>query len=161
MSRAVERARRFYSPQLNPGEEIEAIRNATAGGTGTLVGYGALIGALVGWLYAINVDGALLPALVLGALAGELCGYLLAHRRARRPYGPGTIHLQLIRTTTRLLTVNRHAAKRRQPLREYPHGEVTTTVAKRYPIGRYHRLDITDGADNTTSLIVEGELDLP
>ena len=161
MSRAMERARRFYSPQLDPGEEIKAILNATAGGTGTLVGYGALIGALLGWLYSINVDGALLPALVLGALAGELGGYLMAQRRARLSSGPGAIHLHLVQTNIRLLTVNRYASKRRRPLREYPHDRVAAVIAKRYPIGRYHRLDITDEAGNTTSLLVDGELDLP
>ncbi len=161
MSRASERARRFYSPDLAPGEEIEAVRNATASGTWTLVGYGALIGALLGWLYAINVDSSLLPALVLGALGGELGGYLLANRRARLPSGPGAIHLQLVQTNRRLFTVNRHASTRRRELREYPLDEVTVTVAKRYPIGSYHRLDITDAADRAVSLIVEGELDLP
>ena len=161
MSRASRRAKRFYSPDLDPGERIEAIRNATAAGTGTLVGYGALIGALIGWLYAINVDGALLPALVLGALGGELGGYLLANRRARLPSGPGAIHLQLVQTNKRLITVNRHASTRRRALREYPLDEVTATVAKRYPIGHYCRLDISDAVDRELSLIVESELDLP
>jgi hypothetical protein len=161
MGRAVRRAKRFYSPQLAPGEEIKAIRNATAAGTGTLVGYGALIGALLGWLYAINADNALLPALVLGAFAGEIGGYLMAHRRARQPSGPGAVHLQLIQTDTRLFTVPRHASVRRQILREYPLDEVTAIIARRYPIGQYRRIDITDAAGATTAMIVEGELDLP
>jgi hypothetical protein len=161
MSRAVRRAKRFYSPHLAPGEEIKAIRNATAAGTGTLLGYGALIGALLGWLYAISVDGALLPALVLGALAGEIGGYLIAHRRARLRSGPGAVHLQLIQTDTRLFTVRRHASVRRRILREYPLDEVRATIAKRYPIGPYRRLDITDADGTATSVVVEGELDLP
>jgi len=161
MSRAVRRAKRFYRPHLAPGEEIGAIRNATAAGTGTLMGYGALIGALLGWLYAINVDSALLPALVLGAFAGDIGGYLMAHRRARRHSGPGAVHLQLIQTDNRLFTVRRHASVRRQILREYPLGEVTATIARRYPIGQYRRLDISDVNGNSTSLIVEGDLDLP
>jgi len=90
MSGAVRRAIRFYSPHLAPGEEIKAIRNATAAGTGTLMGYGALIGALLGWLYAINVDGALMPALVLGAFAGEIGGYLYG---AEENGGTNTIYV--------------------------------------------------------------------
>ena len=161
MGRAGDRIRRFYDHHLTPGEEIKAVRDATAGGTGTLVGYGALIGALLGWLYAINVTGALLPALVFGALAGELGGYVMAAQRARRPAGPGAIHLQVVQTNTRLFTVRRYASIRRRLLREYALDEVTATIARHYPIGQYRRLDITDGAGEVTSLVVEGDLDLP
>lgn len=159
--RAVARARKFYDPHLGPDEEVAAVRNATAGGTGSLVGYGALIGALVGWLYSINVNGALLPAFVLGALAGELGGYLLAHRRARQPSGPGAVHLTLVQTNQRFFTLNRYAAVRRGLLREYPFDQVTADIAREYPIGNYRRLDITPIGGAVTSLIVEGTLDLP
>lgn len=160
MRRATERAKQFYSPPLAPGEEIESVRNATVAGTGSLVGYGALIGALLGWLYAINIDSALLPALVLGGFTGVIGGYLTAHRHARRS-GPGGVHLQLVKTDKRLFTVRRYASIRRQAIREYPLSEVNVTIAKRYPVGRYHRLDITDTSGNVTSLVVEAELDLP
>ena len=161
MGRAGDRIRRFYDPHLAPGEEIKLVRNATATGTGTLVGYGMLIGALLGWLYAINIDGAFLPAFVFGALAGELGGYVAASHQARRASGPGAVHLQVVQTNTRLFTVPRYASVRRGILREYPFERVTPIIARRYPIGRYRRLDITNSAGEVTSLIVDDDLDLP
>ncbi len=155
------RARRFYSPDLAPGEEIDSIRDATAGGTGTMVGYGALIGALVGWLIAMALEAAALPWFVLGALTGEAVGYFLAHRKARRPDGPGTIHLQLVATNQRLFTVRRYASSKRRILRSYPFEQYTAKVAHRYPIGRYIRLDITGEDSPTVSLVTEGPIELP
>ncbi len=161
MSRSLDRVKRFYQPELDPGEEIKAIRNATAAGTGSKVGYGAVIGALVGWLYAINTDSSLLPALVLGALAGELGGYLLAHRSARSKDGPGTIHLQVVLTDRRLFTVRRHASIRRRILRNYPLDQIKAAHSHRYPIARFHRLTIELADERQITFILEQPLDLP
>ncbi len=161
MSRALDKARSFYAPNLAPDESIAAIRRATAAGTGRYVAIGAIIGTLVGWLYAISVDSALLPPLVLGALAGETGGYLLAHRTARQPSGPGTIHLELVLTGRRLFTVGRYASWRRRMLREYPLDTIIAATTSRYPIGRYHRVEITTADGTTTGFIVEGMLDVP
>jgi hypothetical protein len=161
MGGPLERAKRFYQPQLEPGETIKAVRRATAGGTGSKVGYGAVVGALLGWLYAINVDSALLPPLVLGALAGELGGYLLAQRAARRPGGPGAIHLEVVQTDLRLFTVRRHASLRRRILRSYRFADTSEWSLRPYPIGSYQRLEITLAHGATTVLVVEGTLDLP
>lgn len=161
MGRAVDRARQFYRPQLLPDEEILEQRRATAVGTGSKIGYGAVIGALVGWIYAINLDSGLLPPLVLGALAGELGGYVMAHRAARQPAGPGTVHLELILTDQRLLTAGRYASLRHRILREYPLCEMTATSSRRYPIGQFHRLSVMMTNGTTTAFIVEGALDIP
>lgn len=161
MAGAVDRAKRFYGRDLEPGERIDAVRNATAAGTGSSVLTGMLVGALAGWLVAVNTDTPLLPAIVFGAFTGELGGYLLARRRARRADGPGAVQLQLVLTDRRLFTVRRYAATRRRVLRSYPLHEVTLESAGSYPIGRYHRLDITPAEGPTTSLVVEGNLDLP
>jgi hypothetical protein len=160
VKRLIDRAREFYAPELPPGEELLSVRQATAAGTGTKVVYGGLIGALVGWLYAINLDAGLLPPLVLGALTGEMVGYFMAGRAARRAEGPGAIHLLAIATDRRLLTTTRYAARRRRILREYPLEDVAVT-AKRYPIGQYNLVEVASPDGQTTGLIVEGTLDLP
>ncbi len=161
MKRPVDKLKSFYQPHLEPGEEIRAISNATAGGTGSKVGYGAVIGALVGWLFAINVDSALLPPLILGAFAGELGGYLLALRFARRETGPGSIHLQLVLTTERLFTVRRHASLRRHILREYPLPEIKSAESRQYPIGRLERLTLEFADGTTTAFVLEQPLEVP
>ena len=160
MQQAVAAARRFYGPQLSAGEEVVSVHHATAGGTGTRIVFGAIVGALGGWLYAIYLDAALLAPLVLGALIGEMVGYFLAERAARHPDGPGTIHLALILTSQRLLTVGRYAARKRRVLRSYPLAEITGGVTERYPIAHFHLQEITlaDGAGPT--FVVEGVLDL-
>lgn len=160
MQQAVAAARRFYGPQLDSGEEVQSVHQATAGGTGTRIVYGAVIGALCGWLYAIFLDASLLAPLVFGALTGEMIGYFLAEREARRPDGPGTIHLGLVLTSQNLLTVGRYASKKRKVLRRYPLEQITAVATKRYPIGHFHLQEITlvDGAGPT--FVVEGVLDL-
>ncbi|MCP3997817.1 MAG: hypothetical protein GY722_22555 [bacterium] len=160
MSRLTDRARQFYAPELLPGEELLSIRQATAAGTGTKVAYGGLIGVLAGWLYAINLDTGLLPPLVLGALTGGMVGYFIAGRAARRPEGPGTIHLLAVSTNQRLLTTARYSSRRHRILRQYPLADVTVTK-KRYPIGQYHLVEVTTPDGRTTGLVVEGTLDLP
>ncbi|MDJ0953915.1 MAG: hypothetical protein QNJ81_09560 [Acidimicrobiia bacterium] len=161
MKRTVEKLKSFYQPHLEPGEEIRQISNATAGGTGSKVGYGAAIGALLGWLFAINVDSALLPPFVLGALGGGVGGYLLALRFARRPEGPGSIHIELVLTTRRLFTVRRYASLRREVLREYPLAEIKSAEGRRYPIGQYQRLTVELSDGTSTSFVLEQPLDLP
>ena len=160
MKRLTDRARKFYAPELHPGEELRSVRQATAAGTGTKVAYGGLIGVLIGWLYAITLDAGLLPPRGLGALTGEMVGYFAAGRAARRPEGPGAIHLLAITTDQRLLTAARYAARRRRILREYPLADVAVT-AKRYPIGQYNLVEMTSPDGQTTGLIVEGTLDPP
>jgi hypothetical protein len=161
MGKALDRARQFYRPRLEPDEEVQEVRLATAIGTGSKIGYGAAIGALLGWIYAVNVGSALLPPLVLGALAGELGGYVMAHRAARQPSGPGTVHLELLLTNQRLLTVGRYASLRHRILREYPLGEMTAATSRRYPIGQYHRLAVMMKDGSTIAFVVAGPFDLP
>lgn len=160
MKRLVDRARGFYAPEMQPGESLLSVRQATAAGTGTRVAYGGLIGALVGWLYAISLNAGLLPAFVTGALSGEMIGYLTARREARRPQGPGAIHLLAVTTNQRLLTTARYAWRRRRILREYPLHDVSITT-KRYPIGRYHLVEVMSPEGHTTGMVVEGTFELP
>jgi len=161
MTGLVEKAKRFYSPELQPGEEIRQVRHATAAGTGIKVVLGALIGALAGWLVAFVGDLALLPPLVMGALAGQLVGYVLSHRQAVGANGAGSVHLELVLTNKRLLTAKRYAALRRGMLRSYPLDDMAKVDVKRYQVGKYHRIEVTlrDGA--VLSVVSDGAMDIP
>lgn len=160
MSRAVAAARRFYRSELDAGEEVLSVHNATAAGTGSKIGLGALIGALVGWLYAVFLDSSLLAPLVLGALAGEMVGYFVAERQARRADGPGTIHLQLVLTSQNLLTVGRFAARRRRVLRRYPLEQIVSVATRRYPVAKFHLQEITMTDGTCVGVVVEGAVSL-
>lgn len=110
-------------------------------------------------MYTINLDSGLLPPLVLGSLTGEMVGYFIAGRAARRPEGPGTIHLLPVATNQRLLTTARYCSRRRRTLRQYPLADVTITK-KRYPIGQYHLTEVTTPDGRPAGLVVEGTPDL-
>jgi len=161
MNRLVAKAREFYSPELEPGEEIRQVRYATASGTGSKIVLGASIGALLGWLLAFIGDLALLPPFVLGAFAGEFIGYMVAHRRATSATGPGAIHLELVLTSNRLFTAKRYALMRRGILRAYPFAEISDVTTKRYPVGKYHRIDVSMNDGDLLSVVSDGPMDIP
>lgn len=154
-------ARNYYGGYLTRDEEIAETRVAVAGGTGACIGTAAVAGTLGGWLYAIYLTAPLLPSLVLGGLAGVIVGYGLAERTARRSHGPGAVHLLLVRSNERLMTVRRYPTFRQTPLRSYPIKDMLSSTATPLPVGRYHRLIIrmSDGSD--LDFIVNGMPDQP
>jgi len=153
-------AQDYYNGFLAPGEDVTTARTAIAGGTGTLIGKAALVGVAFGWLYAISLDAPLLPSLILGALLGVIVGYALAERAARRSNGPGAVHLVVVKTTERLLTVRRYPILRHKTLRSYALTTISSSTAKPLPGGvyQYLRLDMSD--ESSLALIVQGALDL-
>lgn len=161
MSRLVTRAKQFYSPELQPGEEILQVRHATPAGTGSKVVVGALMGALAGWLLAFVGGMAVLPILLLGAFTGELVGYVLSYRHAVGAGGAGSIHLELVLTSKRLLTAKRYATLRRGVLRSYPLDEITHVDVKRYPVGKYHGIEVTMNDGSILSVVSDGAMDIP
>jgi hypothetical protein len=160
MRRAIAVARDFYRPPLAGGEKIQSVHHATAAGTGAKILFGAAVGALVGWLAAVFLDTALLVPLVFGALTGEMIGYIQAERKARRPDGAGTIHLDLVLTSINLLTMRRYGTRRNNVLRCYPRDQITAVATKRYPVANYHLQEITTADATTVAFVVEGVLDL-
>lgn len=116
-------------------------------------------GVLVGWLYAIYVHAPLLSALALGGLLGVIVGYALAERAAREPDGPGAVHLILVKTTERVMTVRRCPTFRQRPLRSYPLGKISSTASTRLPVGMYERLTVHMSDGTNVDFIVTSGLD--
>lgn len=141
--RAVRNTAEDYYGFLAEGEELDEVVAAFAGGTATHIGTGAFIGVLVGWLYAIYVDAPLLPSFVLGAMTGGLVGYLLAERAARQPTGPGAVHVVLVTTTQRLITIRRYPTWKQRPLRSIQRRDIESVEILPLPVGMHRRVTIT------------------
>lgn len=156
MRRALSLARGLYQPPLADGETVRWTLRATAAGTGTNVVLGATTGALLGWLAAILLEAAVLPLIVMGALAGELFGYLRSEFAARKRNGAGTIHVDLVLTSSKLITLPRYGFRRNRALRTYPLEHVVTSSMKRYPIADYHLLEIKLEDGSEVRFVVEG-----
>jgi hypothetical protein len=138
----------LYPSLLSPGEHIVETARAVAGGTATHLGRSAFTGVLGGWLYAISISAPLLPSLVLGAMVGGLVGYAIAERSARRPSGPGAVHLVVVLSDERLMTIRRYPTFRQKVLRSYPLDEISSVTLTQFPVAMYHRLTVglRDGA---------------
>lgn len=160
-TRAVRKTAKDYYGLLSTDEELGEVATAFAGGTGTHLGPASFIGVLAGWLYAIYVDAPLLPSLVLGLMTGGLVGYLIAERVARRPDGPGAVHLVLITTTRRVLTIRRYPTWRQRPLRSIPNEDIVSVEVTPLPIGMYRRVLITRTSQPPLSLITTDEFRSP
>lgn len=151
-------AKRFYQPDLLPGEEIRDVVAGYAAGTGSRVLLGMIAGALLGLVGAIYLEAAALPALVLGGCAGIIAAYYWSVRAARRPEGPGAAELWVVLTDVRVLTMRRHAASRRRVLRAYQLADVAQATARRFPVGRYHRQHLTMSNGTAVDFIVSRKL---
>lgn len=150
--------RGFYELDLHDGEEIRTTATAYAGGAGSRIMLGMLAGALFGWLGAIYLDAAALPALVLGACAGLAAAYFWSVRVARSPDGPGAVELRLILTNLRLLTTPRHTARRQRVLRSYDLAQIAEVTTHRYPVTGYRRQQITMKDGSNPAFIVSRKL---
>lgn len=150
-------AQDFYTGFLSDHEELVTSSSAVLGGTGTLIGIASVAGSLCGWLYSIYLTAPLLPSLVLGGLAGVFVGYVVATRSARKPDGPGAVHLTLIQTSERLIVTRRYPAFRQRPLRIYQLDSITATWTP-LPVGGYQRLVIREASGLTHDFIVTDHL---
>jgi hypothetical protein len=159
-NRALHRARRFYQLPLRHDEAIRQARTGYAGGTGRLMLNSLVAGTAAGLLYAAALDGASLPSLVLGACAGIIAGYYLAERAARRSNAPGATTLVVMLTSQRLLTMSSPAVLRSRVLRSIELDSVEAVKTRRYPIGQYHRYEITTTGGTVLTLVVTGRLSI-
>jgi hypothetical protein len=154
----LDKARRRYGTHLLPDEEILDTVVGYAAGTGTGIIVGLLAGVFLGWLYALYLEAATLPATVLGGCAGVIAGSYLATRAARRPDGAGATNLLVAVTNTRLLTLNRHATGRPRILRAYPLSDIREVATHRLPVAHYHRQRITFAGGGSVELVVSRKL---
>lgn len=160
MRKARRHAQGYYGGYLGDDEVVAWTTPAVAGGTANLIGSAAFVGALAGWLYAIYVDAPLLPSLIFGGLIGVLIGYTLAEREARQPDGPGAVHLVLVLTDQRLITVRRYPTSRSKPLRIYPLENVSSSMTIPLPVGSYQRLTVSMSDGATFEVITDSDRDL-
>ena len=154
-------AQRTYGRHLGPNEKVQGTAEATAGGTGRIIGTGLLIGALSGLLYAVVVDSPPLPSIALGSFAGIIGGYVAAARHARRKGGPGATQVRIVVTDEHLLVFPLRAATRTKPLRSFPLAEVTAIQAEPTPIGRYRRAEIRFSDREPIHEMLSDALELP
>lgn len=157
-TRAVHKTAQDYYRFLTGDEELGEVVTAFSGGTGAHLGAAAFIWALAGWLYAIYVNAPLLPSLILGAMTGTLVGYLLAERAARRPAGPGAVHLVLLTTTLRVVTIRRYPTWRQKPLRSIPRENIESVEVTPLPIGMYRRVIINRTNQPPLHLVTSDEI---
>jgi hypothetical protein len=151
-------AKRFYQPELLPEETVRDVVAGYAAGADTRILLGAVAGTLFGWLGAIYLAAAALPALVLGGCVGIIAGYYGSARASRRPGGPGAVEMWIVLTSARLLTMRRHGAVRRKVLRSYDLAQVLEATVRRYPLGRYHRQRVIMKDGTTGDFIVARKL---
>jgi hypothetical protein len=159
-NRALHRARRFYQLPLRHDEVIRETRTGYAGGTGRLMLNSLIVGTAAGSLYAVALNGASLPSLVLGAFSGIIVGYFLAERAARRSKSPGATTLVIVLTSQRLLTMASPALIRSRVLRSIDLDAIEAVTTRRYPIGKYHRYEITTAGGTILSLVIAGRLSI-
>jgi hypothetical protein len=160
--RRIERiAQRTYGRHLGSTEKVQGTAEATAGGTGRIIGTGLLIGALSGLLYAVIVDATPLPSIALGSFAGIIGGYVAAARHARRKDGPGATQVRIVLTDERLLIIPLRAATRTKPLRSFPLAQVTAIHSEPTPIGRYRSAEIRFSDREPIRLMLSEALELP
>ncbi|MCP4963764.1 MAG: hypothetical protein GY926_00835 [bacterium] len=150
----------LYSPLLRQDEDVVVMARATAGGTTTHLGRSAFIGLLGGWLYAIYLNAPLLPSLVLGAMTGALVGYVIAERVARQPSGPGAVHLIVVRSEERIVTIRRYPTFRQNVVRSYPLSEMSSVQTTPFPFGMYRRLMVELGDGRHLNLVVDDSFEI-
>jgi hypothetical protein len=156
VNRLLRRARRFYRPRLGPGEEIEDVVLGYATGTATHVVQGMVFGGFVGWLYAVFLDAAPLPAMVLGGFAGIVAGYLICRRTANL----GATDFLVVLTNSRLLIVKRGLSGRPRVLRSYELSSIVETTTHRYPVGNYCRQRFVTSDGSTVEFAATREIRL-
>lgn len=160
LARLTQRVKRFYARGLRPGEEVQQATPGYAARTGTLIMAGAVLGGVIGWLYALYFDAAPLPPVVLGSFAGTIGGYFVAEASARGAGGPGATSFTVLTTTERLLIVRTHNAIRPKILRSYELASIATIASRRYPVANYHRSEIELTTGTKITIISAGELNI-
>ena len=93
-------------------------------------------------------------------MVGGLIEYAMAERSARRPSGPGAVHLVVVRPDERLLTTPRDPTFRQKVLRSHPLSEISSVTLSKFPVAMYHRLVVAfrDGAQ--LDLVVDDRFDI-
>jgi hypothetical protein len=160
VGRALRRARRFYRSCLRPDEQVCGVVVGYAPGTGRWILQGTILGALCGWLYALYLDAAPLPAAVLGISIGVVVGFGLATRAARQPDGPGAVTFLAVLTDARLLILRRTVVGRPRPMRSFELTTIHETTVSQFPVGNYERRHITVDTGSAVDLVTVGRLNI-
>ena len=155
MPRFPDRIRRFYAAEIRPDERVSAVLVGYATRTATLIGAGSLLGGVVGWLYAIYMDAAYLPAIVLGGFIGITGGFFYADNLARHPSGPGAATFAVVVTTERLMMFRSANPVRPKLLRSIDLDSITAIATRRYPIASYHQIRVTTDDGTNTAFITD------